>query len=142
MPKNEIEHTDDDMLENIKLLDATIRDLTTKENSALKKAYKTKDIKMDSKDFNWEKKYKAMDHFSNYDDNGKYSPNYTEQINSLWQENKNLQNQMAYLITVIEGQTKIIKELQEKFQFISSEKFDEINDRLDDMESRIDLIDE
>jgi hypothetical protein len=92
MDKNKIEPSDDDMLENIKLFDATIRDLTTKENGALKKAYKTKDIKLDSKDFNWKKKYNPMDHFGNYDDHGKYAPNYTEQINSLWQETKNLQN--------------------------------------------------
>ena len=122
----------DDLLEGIELV---------LEDTPLNN-YKAKDVKLDINDIKWEKKYKPMNQYGGYDDHGKYAPNYTEQINSLWQENKNLQNQLGYILTVIETQTKVIKEMQEKLESLNSGKFDEINDRLDDIESRIDLIDE
>lgn len=96
------------------------------------KAYKKYNYKTMSKDYNGTKYY---DDYPK--DNG-----VAEKINSLWQEIKNLQAQIAIASTMLKQQDVTIKELREQLHNVDSDKLQEMNDRMDDLEARIDLIDE
>ena len=95
------------------------------------KSYKKYNYKTMSKDYNPTKYYDYPK------DNG-----VAEKINSLWQEIKNLQAQVAIASTMLKQQDITIKELREQLHNVDSDKLQEMNDRIDDLESRIDLIDE
>jgi len=95
------------------------------------KTYKKYNYKTMHKDYNDTKYYDYPK------DNG-----VAEKINSLWQEIKNLQAQVAIASTMLKQQDITIKELREQLHNVDSDKLQEINDRIDDLESRIDLIDE
>jgi len=95
------------------------------------KSYKKYNYKTMHKDYN-DTKYYGLPH-----DNG-----VAEKINSLWQEIKNLQAQVAIASTMLKQQDVTIKELREQLHNVDSDKLQEMNDRMDDLEARIDLIDE
>lgn len=95
------------------------------------KNHKKYNYKTMSKDYNPTKYYDYPK------DNG-----VAEKINSLWQEIKNLQAQVAIASTMLKQQDITIKELREQLHNVDSDKLQEMNDRIDDLESRIDLIDE
>ena len=95
------------------------------------KSYKKYNYKTMSKDYNPTKYYDYPK------DNG-----VAEKINSLWQEIKNLQAQVAIASTMLKQQDITIKELREQLHNVDSDKLQEMNDRIDDLESRVDLIDE
>lgn len=108
-----------------------------------------KSVKLDMNDFEFkDTKYKKMqkkhtNYYSALPDPEKLVMSQSEQINSLWQEIKNLQANIDHLIKLISIQGEELGLLKEKINSNkNNDKFEEIDDRLADMESRIDLLDE
>jgi len=105
-----------------------------------KTVYKTKPVKLDMSDINWE--HKTMNKSYNYTYDESMSHKLTEQINGLWQKIKTMESNLKYYADALELQNKIIKALEEKIKAQQNDNILEINDRLDDIESRLNLIDE
>lgn len=75
-------------------------------------------------------------------DNNTVAFKLVDQINELWQSVKKLNDKMELALRIIKDQDNMIREMSTEFNNKNSEKFIEINDRIEDLESRIDLIDE
>jgi chaperonin cofactor prefoldin len=107
----------------------------------IKKAtFKTKSVKLDMSEIKWDE-YKTMNKNYGYHDEI-ITHKHTEQINGLWQTIKSLEKQIEVLSTIAKDQNKLIKKLEEQIGSQQADNIIEINDRLDDIESRLNLIDE
>jgi len=136
MDKNQADPIlEEDLLADIDLeIDAVIKE-------EIKKAtYKTKPVKLDMSDINWE--HKTMNKSYNYTYEESMSHKVTEQINGLWQKIKTMESNLKYYSDALELQNKIIRNLEEQIEAQQNDNIVEINDRLDDIESKLNLIDE
>jgi hypothetical protein len=91
-------------------------------------------------------KFKQMDstYYKNYE-YGSREQNAVEQLNSFWQEIKKMQQMISeYRTIMVEQNIRITKltEQMENMNNVDNDKIVELNDRVDDLESRIDLLDE
>ncbi len=136
MDKNQADPIlEEDLLADIDLeIDAVIKE------EIKKAAYKTKPVKLDMSDINWE--HKTMNKSYNYTFEESMSHKVTEQINGLWQKIKTMESNLKYYSDALELQNKIIRSLEEQIKAQQNDNIVEINDRLDDIESRLNLIDE
>jgi predicted nucleic acid-binding Zn-ribbon protein len=136
MDKNQTDPIlEEDLLADIDLeIDAVIKE------EIKKAAYKTKPVKLDMSDINWE--HKTMNKSYNYTFEESMSHKVTEQINGLWQKIKTMESNLKYYSDALELQNKIIRSLEEQIKAQQNDNIVEINDRLDDIESRLNLIDE
>jgi tellurite resistance-related uncharacterized protein len=91
-------------------------------------------------DINWE--HKTMNKSYNYTYDESMSHKLTEQINGLWQKIKTMESNLKYYADALELQNKIIRSLEQQIKAQQNDNILEINDRLDDIESRLNLIDE
>ena len=135
----DVNKTDPILEENLLAnIDLEIEDVIREE---IKKAtYKTKPVKLDMSEIDWDK-HKIMNKNYGYHDEI-MAHKHTEQINGLWQTIKSLEKQIEVLSVIATDQNKTIKILQEKISAQQNDNMIEITDRLDDIESRLNLIDE
>lgn len=124
--------------------DEAIKEIESVLHGTQPNTYKARTVKLDKNDIQWEpfEKYTAMKKHYVYDDQFPNNSNNSEQINSLWQEIKRMQNEIKDCKNCLLEQSVVIKDLKEKFNEIGKDRFEEINDRIDDLESKIDLLDE
>lgn len=118
-------------------IDLEIEDVIREEIN--KASYKTKPIKLDMSEIDWNK-HKIMNKSYSYEES--MSHKFSEQINGLWQKIKSMESNLKYYADALELQNKIIKSLEEQIRAQQNDNILEINDRLDDIESRLNLIDE
>jgi glycogen debranching enzyme len=130
----------DPILEEDLLADIDIEIESVIKEEINKSAYKTKPVKLDMSDINWE--HKTMNKSYNYTYDESMSHKLTEQINGLWQKIKTMESNLKYYADALELQNKIIKSLEQQIKAQQNDNILEINDRLDDIESRLNLIDE
>ena len=130
----------DPILEEDLLADIDIEIESVIKEEINKSAYKTKPVKLDMSEINW--KNKTMNKSYNYTYDESMSHKLTEQINGLWQKIKTMESNLKYYADALELQNKIIKSLEQQIKAQQNDNILEINDRLDDIESRLNLIDE
>ena len=130
----------DPILEEDLLADIDLEIDTVIKEEIKKAAYKTKPVKLDMSDINWE--HKTMNKSYNYTYDESMSHKLTEQINGLWQKIKTMESNLKYYADALELQNKIIRSLEQQIKAQQNDNILEINDRLDDIESRLNLIDE
>jgi hypothetical protein len=130
----------DPILEEDLLADIDLEIESVIKEEIKKAAYKTKPVKLDMSDINWE--HKTMNKSYNYTYDESMSHKLTEQINGLWQKIKTMESNLKYYADALELQNKIIKSLEQQIKAQQNDNILEINDRLDDIESRLNLIDE
>jgi glycogen debranching enzyme len=130
----------DPILEEDLLADIDIEIESVIKEEINKSAYKTKPVKLDMSDINWE--HKTMNKSYNYTYDESMSHKLTEQINGLWQKIKTMESNLKYYADALELQNKIIRSLEQQIKAQQNDNILEINDRLDDIESRLNLIDE
>ncbi len=130
----------DPILEEDLLADIDLEIESVIKEEIKKAAYKTKPVKLDMSDINWE--HKTMNKSYNYTYDESMSHKVTEQINGLWQKIKTMESNLKYYSDTLELQNKIIRNLEEQIKAQQNDNIVEINDRLDDIESRLNLIDE
>ena len=135
MDTNKIDPIEDDLLAGINLEIEAIKDATSN-----CKPYTTKPVKLDMSEIDWKKKTMNKSYSYEHDDIMNYKV--TEQINGIWQKIKSMEETLKYYASVMDLQNKIIKVLEEKIKAQQNDNILEINDRLDDIESRLNLIDE
>jgi glycogen debranching enzyme len=130
----------DPILEEDLLADIDIEIESVIKEEINKSAYKTKPVKLDMSEINW--KNKTMNKSYNYTYDESMSHKLTEQINGLWQKIKTMESNLKYYADALELQNKIIRSLEQQIKAQQNDNILEINDRLDDIESRLNLIDE
>ena len=130
----------DPILEEDLLADIDLEIESVIKEEIKKAAYKTKPVKLDMSDINWE--HKTMNKSYNYTYDESMSHKLTEQINGLWQKIKTMESNLKYYADALELQNKIIRSLEQQIKAQQNDNILEINDRLDDIESRLNLIDE
>ena len=135
MDTNKIDPIEDDLLAGINLEIEAIKDVTSS-----CKPYTTKPVKLDMSEIDWKKK--TMNKSYNYSHEDSMGHKFTEQINGLWQKIKTMESNLKYYADALELQNKIIRSLEEQIKAQQNDNIIEINDRLDDIESRLNLIDE
>lgn len=135
MDTNKIDPIEDDLLAGINLEIEAIKDVTSN-----CKPYTTKPVKLDMSEINW--KNKTMNKSYNYTYEESIGHKVAEQINGLWQKIKTMESNLKYYSDALELQNKIIRNLEEQIKAQQNDNIVEINDRLDDIESRLNLIDE
>lgn len=130
----------DPILEEDLLADIDLEIDTVIKEEIKKAAYKTKPVKLDMSEIDW--KNKTMNKSYNYTYEDSMGHKVTEQINGLWQKIKTMESNLKYYADALELQNKIIRSLEEQIKAQQNDNILEINDRLDDIESRLNLIDE
>jgi hypothetical protein len=130
----------DPILEEDLLADIDIEIESVIKEEIKKAAYKTKPVKLDMSEIDW--KNKTMNKSYNYTYDESMSHKLTEQINGLWQKIKTMESNLKYYADALELQNKIIRSLEQQIKAQQNDNILEINDRLDDIESRLNLIDE
>jgi tellurite resistance-related uncharacterized protein len=130
----------DPILEEDLLADIDLEIDTVIKEEIKKAAYKTKPVKLDMSEIDW--KNKTMNKSYNYTYDESMSHKLTEQINGLWQKIKTMESNLKYYADALELQNKIIRSLEQQIKAQQNDNILEINDRLDDIESRLNLIDE
>lgn len=132
----------------VKNVESVLKKMENKKIDSTDKIDLTNDIQFDIEEIErlaLEKpyvKYKKMQKSYNPTMYDTLDHKYIDQINALWQELKKMEAQVALASTMLKQQDIAIKELTEKLNTKDSDQIQEINDRIDDLESRIDLIDE
>jgi hypothetical protein len=137
MDTNKIDPIEEDLLAGIEL-ETAIEQI--KEATSTCKPYTTKPVKLDMSEIDWE--HKTMNKSYNYTYEESMSHKVTEQINGLWQKIKTMESNLKYYSDALELQNKIIRNLEEQIKAQQNDNIVEINDRLDDIESKLNLIDE
>lgn len=99
--------------------------------------YKT----MEKRDMS-KKEYFTNIYGDSYTKNADSDHKFAEQINGLWQEIKRMQSYIDSLHIVTKAQESTIQAMIAQINKTDKDQLVEINDRLDDIESRLDLIDE
>lgn len=130
----------DPILEEDLLADIDLEIESVIKEEIKKAAYKTKPVKLDMSEIDW--KNKTMNKSYNYTYDESMSHKLTEQINGLWQKIKTMESNLKYYADALELQNKIIRSLEQQIKAQQNDNILEINDRLDDIESRLNLIDE
>ncbi len=144
MDTNNIDPIEEDLLAGIELETAIEQIIeatsTCKPYTTNCKPYTTKPVKLDMSEINWKKK--TMNKSYSYEHDDIMNHKLTEQINGLWQKIKTMESNLKYYADALELQNKIIRSLEQQIKAQQNDNILEINDRLDDIESRLNLIDE